>query len=162
MGERLGVGRDVQGLVLVALAGAVAGGLGALVIVYPLGFGLIDRLGPTAAREGIAALAIHVAAVGLAALSGALAVYWHFRTWHSPRQLAVATGLALLLSGGLATAPAIAVGWLTDFSTDWSVVAAEVAIVVAICACGLVAVGRVMGVQHSPPSSDSGPSPSHS
>jgi len=135
-----------------ALAGVLAGGLVSLVTVYPIRFGLLDFEGLTYRQAGLVTLAAHLIAASVAATIGAMAVRWHFRASQLRARLAAAAWLTLVISGALATLPVVAVAWATGFSSDASVVALDAALVLAICAYGLVIVGRRMGLETDSPS----------
>jgi hypothetical protein len=148
---RRGLRQDAQAFVVLALAGAVAGGLLSLVTVYPIRFELFDFNGLTYRQQGIVTLLAHAIAAAIAVLAGAAAVRWHFRTSRSPGRLAAAAGLGLVISGALATLPTVALAWATDFSSGASVVALEITLVVFVCAYGLVTVARRVGLSSGGP-----------
>lgn len=151
-GNWSGVPRSTQGLVLTALAGAVLGAALSLVTLYPVGIGLVASRATTYEDEGRVILTLHVMAACMAALTAAAVVRWHFRSWGNRNLVAVVTCVALLVSGAAASGLAIGVGWLTNYRTDPNIVVTEVAIVVGVCACGLVAAARILGLQRPPES----------
>jgi len=136
-------------LVVTALTGAAAAGMLALVTVYPIGSALMDntRFNFT---QGLIALATHVVAATMAAAGGALAVGWSFGSYRHPRRLALASGVGLVVSGGVAALLAVGYAGLTHYSTQASVELTEVMIVTLVCALGVIATSSLVPVERLP------------
>lgn len=138
------------GLVSTVLAGAVAGGVLALLTVYPLGFSAMDKLSTNYENEGWFALFLHVVAAAISVATAMGALWWRFRFRGRVRRTLVLTG-GLFTVGGLASiAPTMALARSLDYSNASSAVLLEVAIVVGCCSVGVLAARRLLTRQHHP------------
>lgn len=137
-------------LVSTVLVGAVAGGLLALLTVYPLGFAAMDKLSTNYENEGWFALFLHVVAAATSVATAMGAVWWRFRFRGQIHRTLVLTG-GLFTIGGLASiAPTIALARSLNYSNATPVVLLEIAIVVGCCSVGVLTARRLLNRQHHP------------
>lgn len=136
-------------LVVVALAGAVAGGLLSLITVYPIGIRFIEASSGDPDVEGALALCLHVLASLLAAACGGAAVRWHFRHLQGAKRLGFVAAAGLLASGAVAAYITVAFARTTDYSNRTPVVFTELVLVLFVCALGMLGMTTLLRLDRS-------------
>lgn len=124
-------------LIVTALVGALAGAVASVLLVYPVGFRILDGLTLSYTGEGIFAIGLHVVAACICTAFAMAAVRWRFRFHQGIRRTTLLTGLFLLLGGALSVAPTMALAAGLGYNTGALVVLLEVGIVLAFCVAGL-------------------------